>query len=324
MIKISNIVKMYDKNIILKDVNIKVNRGEIFGLVGTSGAGKSTILKIINGLESVNQGNVIVDNIDVSSLENKEKRTFQKRIGMIFQNFALLERKTVFENVAFPLRCAKQNKEDINKKVEYLLNKVEISDKRDAMPSQLSGGQRQRVAIARALSLDPDILLCDEATSGLDPKTTNTILDLLRDINEKENITIIFVTHEMDVIERICDKVAVIEDGEVKAIGDVEDILFEYSNTNKIIKQDKSNVYINIQYNNSHENNNLLSKIALDNNISFSVEEGKVQQLKNNIVSNFTLKIKTEDYNKLEKYLSEKDINYNLLEDENNNVNNIS
>jgi len=230
MILIQNLYKSYsadETHMVLEDVSLEVKKGEIFGIIGQSGVGKSTLLRCINGLEAFNRGRLIVNGKDVSTLSDSSLRHFRKDIGMIFQNFALLTRKTVFENVVLPMRCWGYPKADMNKKAQSLLNLVGLDDKINAYPNALSGGQKQRVAIARALALEPKILLCDEATSSLDPGMTQSILDLLKSINETLGLTIVVVTHEMDVIKLICDKMAIICQGRVKVAGSVESVFLE-------------------------------------------------------------------------------------------------
>lgn len=199
----------------VKDVNLTINRGEIFGVIGHSGAGKSTLVRCINLLERPSQGQVLIDGVNILQLKERELRSYRQNIGMIFQQFNLLSSRTVFENVAFPLRYRGISKDKIEERVLSLLELVGISDKMGAYPSQLSGGQKQRVAIARALASNPSILLCDEATSSLDPQTTKSILDLLKDLNRKLGITIVIITHEINVIKEICHRVAIMEDGRV-------------------------------------------------------------------------------------------------------------
>ncbi|KMT22411.1 methionine ABC transporter ATP-binding protein [Clostridium cylindrosporum] len=208
----------------LKDVNIHVNSGDIFGVIGYSGAGKSTLIRIVNLLEKPTSGKVIVDGKNLLSLSKRELRSVRKRIGMIFQNFNLLNSKTVYENVAIPLILEGASKEEIKKRVNDVLDFVGLSDKSSTYPSKLSGGQKQRVGIARALATNPSILLCDEATSALDPKTTKSILELLKRIHSEMGITILIITHEMNVIKDICNKVAVMEDGKVIEQGEVLEV----------------------------------------------------------------------------------------------------
>lgn len=224
MISIKNVNKYYGKIQVLKDVSIEIESGEIFGIIGHSGAGKSTLLRCINGLEEYQEGSVLVSDKEVKSLNEKQMRDLRKELGMIFQHFSLLERKTVFDNVALPLECFGYSKAEIKKRVLELLEVVGISEKKNDKPRNLSGGQKQRVAIARALALNPQVLLCDEATSALDPNTTKSILSLLEDINKNLGITIIVVTHQMEVIKQICGRVAIMENGEVLEVGDTEEI----------------------------------------------------------------------------------------------------
>ena len=208
MINIRNITKTFNtpfgKVDVLKDVSLNIEKGDIFGIIGFSGAGKSTLIRCLNCLESPDDGEVYIENKEISSLSNKELRKARKKIGMIFQQFNLLDSRTVFENIAFPLEIAKYPKNKIKDRVEELLKLVELTDKRNAYPAQLSGGQKQRVGIARALANDPDVLLSDEATSALDPQTTYSILTLLKDINKKLGLTIILITHELEVIKYCC------------------------------------------------------------------------------------------------------------------------
>lgn len=228
MIDILNLTKTYTsaagKIEAVKGISLKVKKGQIFGIIGQSGAGKSTLIRCINMLERPTSGTVIVDGDDMAKLSEKELLKKRQRIGMIFQHFNLLTSRTVFDNVAYPLEIQGLSKESIKERVLPLLELVGLSDRADYYPSQLSGGQKQRVGIARALSSEPKVLLCDEATSALDPQTTKSILDLLRDINEKLNLTIVLITHEMNVIKEICDKVAVIENGLIVEEGNVLDV----------------------------------------------------------------------------------------------------
>ena len=204
----------------VQDVNLQIGEGEIFGIIGFSGAGKSTLVRCINLLERPTEGRVIVDGDDLTAMDLKKLREVRKKIGMIFQHFNLMRSRTVFQNIAFPLKKSGLSKEEKEKKIEGLLELVGLSDKKNAYPSQLSGGQKQRVAIARALANDPKVLLCDEATSALDPQTTQSILKLLKQVNETLGITIVLITHEMAVVKDICDRVAIMEQGCVVEEGD--------------------------------------------------------------------------------------------------------
>ncbi len=225
MISLKNINKTFEteKNFVhaVHDVSLTIEDGDIFGIIGFSGAGKSTLVRCINLLERPNSGQVEIDGRDLMKLAPRELRQARKKIGMIFQHFNLMPSRTIFGNVAYPLKGKGLSREQIKTKVRELLELVDISDKENAYPSQLSGGQKQRVAIARALANDPRILLCDEATSALDPQTTKSILQLLKKLNERLGITVVIITHEMAVVKDICSRVAVMEKGRVVEEGEV-------------------------------------------------------------------------------------------------------
>lgn len=208
----------------VQNVSLQVDPGDVYGIVGYSGAGKSTLVRTINLLQPPTSGEVIVHDHVLTNMSEEELREARKKIGMIFQHFNLMDSRTIFDNVAFPLKRSRLTKTEIRQKVLELLELVGLDDKALSYPSQLSGGQKQRVAIARALANDPEILLCDEATSALDPKTTSSILDLLRKLNKQLNLTIVIITHEMQVVKEICNKVAVMEDGYVIEKGTLLDI----------------------------------------------------------------------------------------------------
>lgn len=215
----------------VNDLNLTINRGDIFGIIGLSGAGKSTLVRCLNLLERPTQGQVLVDGKDLTTLNEKQLRESRRKIGMIFQHFNLLMQRTVLDNVCFPMELVGVKKKEARKKALELLETVGLADKAKAYPAQLSGGQKQRVAIARVLAADPEILLCDEATSALDPQTTKAILSLLKEINEKLGITIVVITHEMAVVQAICNRVGVLEKGVLVEQGDVEQ-LFRNPQTN--------------------------------------------------------------------------------------------
>lgn len=198
----------------VKNVSLEVEQGDIYGIIGYSGAGKSTLVRVINLLQRPTNGTVIVENQELTKLKPQELRQVRKKIGMIFQHFNLMKSRTVAGNIAYPLLATGLSKAEINAKVTHLLELVDLSEYRDAYPGQLSGGQKQRVAIARALANDPQVLISDEATSALDPKTTKSILELLKKVNEQLKITIVLITHEMQVVKEICHNVAVMEQGQ--------------------------------------------------------------------------------------------------------------
>ncbi len=225
MIELSHVSKEFgsgeNRVLAVNDVSLTIADGDIFGVIGFSGAGKSTLVRCINLLERPTSGTVTVDGKELTGLSPAELRQTRKKIGMIFQHFNLMRSRTVFDNVAYPLRGSGLSQQQVRDKVKKLLELVDIADKAKAYPSQLSGGQKQRVAIARALANDPGVLLCDEATSALDPQTTKAILHLLKDLNRKLGITIVLITHEMAVVKEICNRVAVMEHGNVVEQGDV-------------------------------------------------------------------------------------------------------
>lgn len=227
-IKIENVSKTYSSKEgtvqALKNVSLTIRSGEIYGIIGMSGAGKSTLVRCMNFLEQPTSGNVLIKGRALGGLKEKELRKQREQIGMIFQHFNLLMQKSVLENVCFPMYIQGKKKKEAREKAEELLEIVGLKEKANAFPSQLSGGQKQRVAIARALATSPKILLCDEATSALDPQTTASILELLREINRKFNITIVIITHQMSVVRKICSHVAIMKSGEIVETGSVSEI----------------------------------------------------------------------------------------------------
>jgi len=276
MIELLNVTKSFktkNKTIqALADVSLTVEKGEIFGVIGTSGAGKSTLIRCVNLLEKPNSGKVTVDNIELTKLSDAQLTLERRKIAMIFQHFNLLSSRTVFDNIAFPLELEVKSKSEIREKVNGLLELVGLNEKAKDYPANLSGGQKQRVAIARALANDPKVLLCDEATSALDPATTKSILKLLKSINQKLNLTILLITHEMEVIKTICDKVAVIDHGKLVEQGNVEQI---FTNPQQAITkgfiQSSLNIELPLVYQNSlsnidNGNSNPLVKFMLTGN----------------------------------------------------------
>lgn len=228
MIRLVNISKTFGTgrgNVhAVKDVSLEIGDGEIYGVIGFSGAGKSTLIRCINLLERPTEGQVLIDDIELTGLDEKSLREVRKKIGMIFQHFNLMRSRTVYQNIDFPLKKSKLSRQERDAKIHSLLELVGLTDKIHAYPSQLSGGQKQRVAIARALANDPKVLLCDEATSALDPQTTQSILKLLKKVNEELGITIVIITHEMAVVKDICDQVAIMEDGIVVESGSTVEV----------------------------------------------------------------------------------------------------
>ncbi len=231
MIIIRNLDKRYNNLFhAVKNIDLKIEKGDIFGIIGLSGAGKSSLIKMINKLESPTSGEIIINGEDILKINNKKLLEKRKKIGMIFQHFNLLSSRTVKGNIAFALEICGWGKKEIEERVNELLKLVELEDKKENYPSQLSGGQKQRVAIARALANNPDILLSDEATSALDPKTTKSILNLIRDIQKKLGLTVVLITHQMEVIRDICNRVAVMSNGEIIESGLVHEIFLQPKN----------------------------------------------------------------------------------------------
>ena len=229
MIEIKNLNKTYvsssgEEHVALTDINLNIEDGSIFGIIGQSGAGKSTLVRCLNLLERPTSGQVIIDGRNITDLSGKELRDFRSSVGMIFQNFSLLQQRTVLRNVTFPLELRKANKKEAEARARELLELVGLADKCDKYPSQLCGGQQQRVAIARALANNPSIMLCDEATSALDSMTTHSILGLLKDINKELGVTIVLITHSLTVAELICDNIVVIDDGRIVEEGRTEEV----------------------------------------------------------------------------------------------------
>ena len=318
MITINKVNKFYGDTQVLNDVSINIESGEIFGIIGHSGAGKSTLLRCINGLEEYQGGSVKVDDKEVNSLDEKEIRNLRKDLGMIFQHFSLLERKTVFDNVALPLECFGYTKQEIKERVLELLDLVGISEKKDEKPRNLSGGQKQRVAIARALALNPKVLLCDEATSALDPNTTKSILSLLEDINKTLGITIIMVTHQMEVIKQICSRLAIMEDGKVLEIGDTEEIFLQNNKSlRKLIGEESiilpKGTNIKILFAKDISNESIITTMASELDIDVSIIFGKLEQFKDDILGSLIINIPSENGEKVREFLRDKNIRWEDL-----------
>lgn len=321
MIEIKNVNKSFGSNKVLTDVNFTVNDGEIFGIIGHSGAGKSTLLRCINRLESFDSGEIIVNNQNVGNLDDKNLRDLRKNLGMIFQHFSLLERKTVFENIALPMECHGYSKEEIKSRVEELLDLVGILDKKDSRPKNLSGGQKQRVAIARALTMNPSVLLCDEATSALDPKTTSSILSLLQEINKKLGITIIVVTHQMEVIKQICTRTAIMDAGKVLEIGDTEEIFLNSPVAlRKILGEDNivlpDGVNLKLLFTNDRSNEAIITGMSRELNIDVSIIFGKLEKFRDNILGSLIINIPEASVEQVKEYLTKCDMRWQEVDNE--------
>lgn len=320
MIKITSLDKSFGNNNVLKNISLEIKEGEIYGIIGHSGAGKSTLLRCINGLEGYNSGSLTVMGQEIKNLNSNEIRNLRRNLGMIFQNFNLLNRKTVFENIALPLEVWKYDKKKIEKKVHELLKLVGLEEKKNSKPKELSGGQKQRVAIARALALEPKILLCDEATSALDPKTTKDILELLLEINKRLNITIVMVTHQMEVVKEVCETVTLLDGGVVKSQGKAKDLFLKpETHLKKFLGEDEDNVLpkeginIRIFFPSDFSENAIITKLARDLDVDFSIVFGKLEKFREDILGSLVININEEDKEKIVKYLENKEVKLEVL-----------
>ena len=314
-----NLEKNYGELKVLKDVSFKIEEGKIYGIIGHSGAGKSTMLRCINGLEKYNTGKLMVMGRNVCELAENELRIFRKSVGMIFQHFNLMERATVKENVALPLKLWKYEKSYIDKKVDELLSLVGLGIKKNAKPKELSGGEKQRVAIARALALEPKILLCDEATSALDPKTTKDILALISHINRKLGITIVVVTHQMEVVKEICERVVLLDKGEVKEEGVVEDLFLRPGQyLKKFLGEDEEiilgdGVNIKIYFPASVSKEAFIANMAHDLKIDFSIVWGKLEKFREKILGSLVIQVQPHEQEAVERYLQDKSFKWEVI-----------
>ena len=309
-IKIKNLVKKYQNNnskelLAVNNVNLDIGQGDIYGIMGLSGAGKSTLIRLLNRLEEPTSGEILVK----QEIVDKKNNT-----GMIFQHFNLLNSRSVAENVAFPLEISKWKKKDIEKRVDELLEIVGLSDKKQNYPEQLSGGQKQRVAIARALANNPKILLSDEATSALDPRTTNSILELLKDINKKFGITIILITHQMEVIKKICNKTAIMSDGRIIEKGETKEIFlnpktdlakefvgnisheeFRTEEEKKHREENNGKLRLRLKYNEDQVNESYITKIIRKYDVEVNILSGFIDKVGDIIVGNLLIEISASE-----------------------------
>lgn len=323
MVKITNLRKSFQSLEVLKGISLTVEDGEIYGIIGQSGAGKSTLLRCINGLESYDSGEITVDGTVVDIKDKKQLRSLQKRMGMIFQSFNLLERLDVYDNIALPMKFwgIKSKSPESKKKILDLVKLVGLEDKLHAKPRELSGGQKQRVAIARALVLDPQFLLCDEATSALDPEITKGILSLLQKINNELGITIIVVTHQMEVVKQICKRVAFLSNGSVLSEGKPEELFVRP--TEKEIKsflREESGLLptegVNIQLFFFGEGSEapVITQMARELQSDFSICWAKLEDFRDNVFGSIVLNIKEEDRERVCAFLDNKKVSWEVLE----------
>lgn len=336
MIRIENLTKTFENGAsgvhALSEVNLQIEDGDVFGIIGLSGAGKSTLVRCINRLEEPTAGEVYIDEIAMTKLNEKDLREQRKKIGMIFQHFNLLMNSTVEENIAFPLKLAKYPEKKIKSRVDELLEVVGLTEKRNSYPATLSGGQKQRVGIARALANEPKILLSDEATSALDPITTESILQLLVDINKRFGITVVVITHEMDVIKRICNKVAVMENGHPVEVGTVLDVfsnpksktaknflendLFHLSKKVQAERPEAgSTSLLKISFRGDTADEPILSNIIKNYPVVVSILGGNIEEIQDINLGYLVVKIQGEpkSLEDVYRYLNSKDLRWEVL-----------
>jgi len=318
MIKVHGVSKSFGAEEVLNNVSLTVDQGDIYGVIGHSGAGKSTLLRCFNGLETYDAGSIKIMGSEVKDLNPKELREFRKNVGIIFQSFNLISRKNVFENISFPLEIWGMDKEFIKNRVGSLIDLVGLKDKVYSNVGELSGGQKQRVVIARALALNPKILLCDEATSALDPKTTKSILELLRDINNKLNITIIVVTHQMEVVKEICNKFILLEGGEIKSSGITDELFIRPTNEMKTLMGEEellpSEGYnIKIFFPKEISQECLITSIARKLDIDFSIVWGRLEKFRDDVMGSLIINTNEKNKGKIINYLDEKFIDWELI-----------
>ena len=316
MIQVTNLGKLYGSHLVLQHINMHVHEGEIFGIVGHSGAGKSTLLRCLNGLEPYQMGSVKVMGVEVASLEATAMRELQSKMGMIFQNFNLMSRKNVFDNVAFPLSLwGSPNREE---RVMELLELVGLADRAKQRVQNLSGGQKQRVGIARALALNPRVLLCDEATSALDPKTTSSILDLLEDINKRLNLTIIMVTHQMEVVKRLCHSLLLLDGGKTVAMGKTENLFLSPTKEMQAMVEDEYTLIpggtnIRLMFPRDISQQSVITQMARTLGIDFSIVGGKLERYLDDVFGFLIINVQDKDLDAVLHYLKTQNLYWEIL-----------
>jgi len=309
ILRVEGLTKRFGEETVLREVSLSVRRGDVFGIVGHSGAGKSTLLRCLNGLERYDEGSVRVMGREVRDLGSEELKGLRREMGMIFQNFNLMSRKNVFENVAFPLEVWGTPRGEIRERVLELLELVGLPEKREERIRNLSGGQKQRIGIARALALGPRILLCDEATSALDPKTTLSILDLLVDINRRLGLTIVLVTHQMEVIKTVCDRVVLLEGGRVRGEGETEALfLAPTEGLRELIREDDyayipSGINLRLMFPRQVAKESIITDMARALDLSFSVVGGRLERYRDAVLGFLIINVREPDREKVQAYL---------------------
>ena len=317
----SNVCKNFAELKALDNISLEIPSGSIFGIVGQSGAGKSTLLRTLNRLEDIDSGDIYVDGVDILKLNSKDLRNYRKKVAMIFQSFALLETKNVFENIALPLKCNGYSKTQIKERVVELSKIVGLEEKLSNRPRELSGGQKQRVAIARALALNPDMILCDEATSALDPITTQSILDLLKKINKELNITVVIVTHQMEVVKAVCDEIAILKNGKLIERGRTAEIFLSSNSALKTLVTEEeiipeTGINIKLYFSESGAEQTLITNMAIDLNVNFSIVWGKLEKFKDDVLGSLIINIKENDLNNVINFLNERKVSFEVIRKE--------
>lgn len=318
MIQVKNLDKFFGKEKVLDNITLNISKGEIFAMVGHSGAGKSTLLRCINGLENYKIGTLKVFDKEIKDLTTHELRQFRKDVGMIFQHFSLMQRKSVYENVAIPMKIWGYSNHEIEKKVTDLLNLVGLSNKKNSYPNELSGGQKQRVAIARALTLDPKILLSDEATSALDPNTTTSILELLKKINKKLGITIVLVTHEMDVVKAVAQRAILLEHGTIIGQGKIEDLFLQpdvkmkkFLGEEEIVPKDGIN--IKLYFPKETAQYSIVTHMARTLDIDFNIVWGKLEKINKHVIGSLVINLEEKNKDRVIKYINDKNVKWEII-----------
>lgn len=317
----SNVCKNFVDLKALDNISLEIPSGSIFGIVGQSGAGKSTLLRTLNRLEDIDSGDIYVDGVDILKLNGKDLRDYRKKVAMIFQSFALLETKNVFDNIALPLKCNGYTKLQIKERVEELSKIVGLEDKLKNRPRELSGGQKQRVAIARALALNPDMILCDEATSALDPITTQSILDLLKKINKELNITVVIVTHQMEVVKAVCDEIAILKNGKLIEKGKTAEIFLSSNSALKTLVTEEeiipeTGVNIKLYFSEAGAEQTLITNMAIDLNVNFSIVWGKLEKFKDDVLGSLIINVKEKDLNNVINFLNDRKVGFEVIRKE--------
>ena len=320
MIEIEKLGKSFGEHRVLSDISLKVEKGDVYGIVGHSGAGKSTLLRCLNGLESYDEGSVKVGGKEVKELGDKELKLLRRDMGMIFQNFNLMNRKDVFENILFPLKVWGVPRAEAEKRADELLELVGLTGKKHEKVRDLSGGQKQRVGIARALALNPEILLCDEATSALDPKTTISILELLMDINKKLNVTIIVVTHQMEVVKMICNRVMILDGGRIVASGDTDKLfLAPGPELRKLITDDYAVIphgtNIRLMFPREVANDAIITRMARELDMNFSVVGGRIERYRETVMGFLIINVANDKVNVVTEWLKGNGMFWEVMED---------